>query len=127
MKQVGLALALLMASVSVGEAQAPRLDVEAELRSDAELTLHAPMALFVTGMSATAALSVSLSVLAISHCDADGTCNQLNRQTNAVFAGTLAAASLALTSLIWVLSRSHKRRRARAALALSAFGGGLRF
>lgn len=130
MKQVGLALALALAGVNmnVSEAQAPRLDVDAQLPSDAELTLHAPMGLFVASMSAMSALAVSLSVLAVSHCPADGTCDSLTRQTNGTFAGTIAAASLALASLVWVIARSVKRRNARAALqALSVFGGGLRF
>ena len=136
MKQVGLALALVVATVTASEAQpasysyspsASHAEREARLQVDSELTLHAPIAVFATSMTATAALAMSLSVLAISHCD-DGDCESLTRQTNGVFAGTLAAASVALVSLIWVLARSHKRRSANRALqALDVFGSGVRF
>lgn len=138
MKQVGLALAMLLAVVSMGEAQyeAPHLETGAQLRlapevdtdleTRANMSLRAPATTFAISAGLAAGLGLTTSMLAISHCEGD--CDSMFRGTVVAFAGTLAAASLALSSLIWWITRGSQRHRARAALrGLSVFGGGLRF
>ena len=142
MKQVGLALALMLVGVSVGEAQyqTPRLETGAQLRigaSDAQIdsdleeranmSLRAPVTTFAISASLAAGLGIATSILAISHCD-DGDCDGLFRGTVIAMTGALAAATLAMTSLVWWITKGTQRARARRALqGLSVFGGGLRF
>lgn len=147
MKQVGMVVALVLASANMSEAQdlsletgaalqqtqAPRLNVNTQLEVDpsdlraARLSLHAPITLMVTGAVATAALGMSTAISSLTHCHSED-CGGGTPVTPILFAATLAAGSLAIASLAWVLKRSIKRRRARAALqALDVFGSGMRF
>lgn len=147
MKQVGLVVALVLASVNIGEAQtlesyeaasqlqAPRLvqtqtldvDTQSALRTS-QLSLRAPVTLMVAGAVSSVGLGFATAMSSLTHCLAEGCEDGSSRRTQVLFGATLASATLAVASLAWLITRSVKRRRARAALqALDVFGAGLRF